>query len=361
MYATPSTTEATLSGALAGLLLSFLDAHALPARACRTRLAHWRTDGRITAVEWALCLQLIQAEHPQPALGLAIAQHMQPEHAGPLAYLALTCEDLGELLTQLERFHRLMWQGFVVDVERRSEAITLRWTPQPLPPLQALDIARLAFETGLAGMVHLLRMITGDHLSPETVTLLGSPVQNTTPYEEFFGGNVTFSAQCSSLTFSSAALREPVQRRNPALRQLVERQAQAQLRAIEPTDAFFAAFRPALLRAINAGAPTLAVVAAELGMSRASLQRRLQERDTSFQASLDKVRFELAVMYLENPGLSLSEIGLLLAFSEQSAFCRAFRRWCGQSPRAFRTQHGRPMRLSRQPDKHAPHDLRRTQ
>lgn len=328
--------DATLSGALGGVLTRFLDAQGLPARACRARLAHWKPDGRVPAVEWALCLHLIQAEDPRPALGLAIARHMQPEHAGLLAYLALACDDMGELLTQLERFHRLMWQGFTVEVRRDRDRVTLTWTPDRPPPPHTLDVARLAFETGIAGIVHLFRGLAGDAQSPLAVTLLGAPPPDLAPYEAFFRCPVAFSDRTSALVFPAALLRLPVTAKDTVLRELVERQAQAQLRAIAPGDAFLAAFRAALVRALGAGAPTIAVVARELGLSRATLQRQLQARGTGFQQALDGIRYELARMYLENPALSLAEVALLLAFSEQSAFCRAFRRWSGQTPRRYR-------------------------
>lgn len=328
--------EATLSGALGGVLVRFLDARGLPARACRARLAHWKPDGRIPAVEWALCLHLIQAEDPRPALGLEIARHMQPEHAGLLAYLALACDDMGELVTQLERFHRLMWQGFAVQVQRGTDDVTLTWTPLQAPPPHTLEIARLAFETGIAGIVQLFRALAGDAQSPRAVTLLGAPPRDLAPYTAFFGCPVAFSDHTSSLCFPASTLRLPISAKDNALRQLVERQAQAQLRAIAPADAFLDRFRAALVRALGAGTPTLAAVAAELGMSRASLQRQLQARGTGFQQALDGIRYEMARMYLENPALSLAEVALLLAFSEQSAFCRAFRRWSGQPPLRYR-------------------------
>ena len=53
-----------------------------------------------------------------------------------------------------------------------------------------------------------------------------------------------------------------------------------------------------------------------------------------------RTREQLARQYLGDPGLALAEIGLLLGYSEQSAFTRAFRRWTGQTPQAFR-QGGR--------------------
>jgi AraC-like DNA-binding protein len=51
---------------------------------------------------------------------------------------------------------------------------------------------------------------------------------------------------------------------------------------------------------------------------------------------LDGVREELARRYLLRTSLALSELPLLLGFSDQSAFCRAFRTWTGDTPGKFR-------------------------
>jgi len=53
---------------------------------------------------------------------------------------------------------------------------------------------------------------------------------------------------------------------------------------------------------------------------------------------LDETRRELAKEYVNDTSLSFSEITYLLGFSEQSNFTRAFKRWQGQSPSAFREQ-----------------------
>lgn len=51
---------------------------------------------------------------------------------------------------------------------------------------------------------------------------------------------------------------------------------------------------------------------------------------------VDLLRRELALRYLEDPSLTLTEIGFLLGFVELSSFHRAFRRWTGTTPGQYR-------------------------
>jgi AraC-like DNA-binding protein len=58
----------------------------------------------------------------------------------------------------------------------------------------------------------------------------------------------------------------------------------------------------------------------------------------SFQSLLDETRFQLAKSYLLDSSLDLVEMALLLGYSEQSAFTRAFRHWTGMAPAQWRKQ-----------------------
>ena len=86
------------------------------------------------------------------------------------------------------------------------------------------------------------------------------------------------------------------------------------------------------------GEPALEEVAELLGMTSWSLQRRLREQGLSFSQLVDNVRRELANRYLREPQLPISQLALLLGYSETSAFSRAFRRWFGISPRQWRRE-----------------------
>ena len=67
-----------------------------------------------------------------------------------------------------------------------------------------------------------------------------------------------------------------------------------------------------------------------------TLQRQLDQHDTRFTQLLDDTRQDLARRYISNAELSLLEIAMMLGFAEQSSFNRAFKRWFGESPGAYR-------------------------
>ena len=78
-------------------------------------------------------------------------------------------------------------------------------------------------------------------------------------------------------------------------------------------------------------------VARQLGMSRQTLYRRLKAEGVTFEAILEAKRRSLAIRYLGIHRLSVKAAAYKLGFSDPAAFSRAFKRWTGSSPGAFRT------------------------
>jgi AraC-like DNA-binding protein len=97
--------------------------------------------------------------------------------------------------------------------------------------------------------------------------------------------------------------------------------------------------RDVLWRAVQGSEPSLEAVAGVLGLAPRSLQRQLQEEGTTFQGILDGMRCGLAYLYLGQRGLRVDEVAQRLGFRDSSAFGRAFRRWTGTSPAAYRDRH----------------------
>lgn len=84
--------------------------------------------------------------------------------------------------------------------------------------------------------------------------------------------------------------------------------------------------------------PSLENAASEMGMSGRTLRRKLAEEGTSYQKELDRVRQRLSREYFARGGRSITELSMMLGFTDSSAFAKAFRRWTGLSPSEFMEQ-----------------------
>jgi AraC-like DNA-binding protein len=71
-------------------------------------------------------------------------------------------------------------------------------------------------------------------------------------------------------------------------------------------------------------------------MSLRTFQRRLESEGTRFRVLLDQTRTQLAESLLADATNTLAEVGFYCGFSEQASFSRAFKRWTGKTPSAYR-------------------------
>ena len=94
--------------------------------------------------------------------------------------------------------------------------------------------------------------------------------------------------------------------------------------------------RDAIMQRIAQGPPHIEEIAASFPLKARTLQRRLAEAGTTYRRIVDEVRFEAACRLLEDPGLPLAEIASALGYSDPANFTRAFTRWTGTTPRAYR-------------------------
>lgn len=319
-----------VSGALIGMLRDYLDTRGLAAPECRARIEAWPLEARIPLADWISLLQLVESVDPRPALGLQIGQCIAPRHAGVMGYIGLSCDSLGEAFMRFERFHRLVYDGNPAVMAIHGDVVTLSWGIEHGLPGQLAD------ETAIAVFATIVRKLVNEKLAPSSVNFVNPAPQDLGPYEEFFGCPVTFGGTLTCVTFPLRYLALPIAHSDPGLRMLLENQAEALLRALPSRQEFQTELKEALVRSLHEGTPTLERVAGRLAMSPRTLQRRLGELDLNFQHLLDRTRAELARGYLLEGHLTLSEIALLLGYSEQSAFNRAFKRWTGQTPKSLR-------------------------
>ena len=286
---------------------------------------------------WNTVLQ--QACQLRPDLiapGLNIGQRIEPKHAGVLGYLAIYSATLGRALQSYLRYERLFYTTDVANFELIDGQATLSWCKN----MACLDHE----ESTMAGIVTLLNQHMAQPLALTRVhfSAPGNAARRDA-CERFFGCEVHYSSPYTSLVGPAALLMQPMKGGDDALLSLLQSHADSQL-AKQPEQRWLLDLQECIMRRLPEGEVSQDKLAESLAISPRTLQRRLEANQTNWQQLLDSTRQTLARRYLLDDGLTLAEIALLLGYSEQSAFTRAFQRWENTSPSCYRAQwrHGRP-------------------
>jgi AraC-like DNA-binding protein len=82
--------------------------------------------------------------------------------------------------------------------------------------------------------------------------------------------------------------------------------------------------------------PDIHLVADTMLTSPRTLQRRLHSAGLTYAHLVAEARRASAERLLAEPKLTIAEVGRMLGYSDPAHFTRAFQRWTGVSPRAFR-------------------------
>lgn len=260
-------------------------------------------------------------------LGFEIGRHVKPRSYQVLGYAILASATLQEAIQRLIRFEKLAGNLGQSSLFIEGDRARLEWQC----PLEG-EPARFLREAAVTGWITFARQLVVEAPQPLRVCFRHSAPQDTSRYAAYFQCPVQFDAAFDGVEFSVGFLALPVQSADPGLGDMMQREARLQLADYDSQTNLVAAVRREIYLLLAEGEPTVDAVAARLGMADRTLQARLRKHGFSFQQVVENLRRTLADIYLLDRRLSLTDISLLLGFSEQSSFTRAFRRWHGESP-----------------------------
>ena len=297
----------------------------------RSKLALISKKCTIPIEQWRTLLAEAAASTPAPHIGLQIGSEVRLRHTGALGYLLLNCNYLVDALETYNRCERRFYSINFSRIERKGDNLTLLW-PDRLGAENALFV-----EVALTALATFLRYRFPTTCRLVQVNLTGPVTKNLEPYTNYFRCPVVFESTHPGITvdYVVASQLESGELAK-SFYSIQNRQAEAFNRVIEVTNPFLRQLQKTLLKLIPEGKVSLGRVAKNTGYSPRSLQRRLGEYDFSYQVLLDAVREQLGCRYLTDPNLNFFEVAMLLGFSEQSAFNRAFKQWTGETPGGYR-------------------------
>jgi len=286
--------------------------------------------------QWWDLLDELAAELNKPALGLEIGRHIKVEHCGVLGYLFRTSRNLGEALLCFKRFQRLIYAGSQAEVKQsNNNTFSVIWNPDFGYSSQLSD------ELLLTSMTNITREIIQPHaLNLVQVTFTQSIIEkNLAIYESFFNCPVLPKQQKLSISFQISDLSCPIQYEDQNLHSLLGKQAEELLSHLPEDDIFIVELRDTVIRCLHEGQADASMVASRLNISVRTLHRRLKDKKKVYREVLKDIRKSMALKYLSDNKLTLAEVALLLGYSEQSTFSRAFSSWYGKSPLQYKRMH----------------------
>ncbi len=330
------------STVLAGMVLSVLEAaaaigvdvEAIAAHAGLDREALRDADARVP-IEADLRVWEALSER---GVGLELGARFGPHLMGAVGHAVQHADTLGEALAALERWRAVVHVELLPALEHRRTAVGERLvlTRSPTPAFAKL---REPLYAQASGTVALLRVMTGRDVSPvEVVYPIGRP-PDAARHEAFFGCPVRWGEAKLEVAFDAAIGSLALPRSDARLFSYLAHRADT-LSATLPSDETFAVRTRREIDALLSREPRLDTVAARLAVSERTLHRRLKEEGTTFATLLDEARRDRAFLLLDDVSRSASEIAYALGYAEPGAFFRAFKRWTGTTPQAWRAQRG---------------------
>ena len=315
-------------GMLHGLEQLGYDLDALLAAAGLRRRDVEDPDAFLSPKACATVFENAERERRVPNLALQLAQRT-PVGANPLLdYLLVTSDSVEQGLERLTRYLRLVNPSVGLAIRRE-------WSPVRM----VVERAQAQLFTELTVSLCVIRLMreTGDQFRAAHVSFTHQP-DDVVEYAKVLQCPVRSRASWNGIAIAKRTLEIPLKRRDPALRSWLERQANAILARLPAAGDACDEVRSVLSAQATAGEMTIDAVARRLSTTARTLQRRLARSGTSFEELRDDARRQAAELYLSTTTLTIAEVTYLLGYSEPTAFHRAFRRWHGTTPQAFRAQ-----------------------
>lgn len=264
-----------------------------------------------------------------PDFGLAFGAWF-PGMPSLLGHLLSTCKTAGEALQAFIRYQRLEHSVWHLDLEPVSDGMSIRY--QAAHPLAD---HRLMVDFAFASLLSAGERLTGNTLRPAHACLAYARPSRVADLMRHFGPELKFEADENRLVIAKSDLQRPVLGASDPARAALEAPLAAGLAILDGSRKLSSRIMPLLGhgedRCFN-----LAEISQRLSLSPRRVQQGLQVEGTSFMALRDAFRRDEACRLLCAPELTIKEIAGRLGFSEPSAFHRAFHRWTGHSPAAWR-------------------------
>lgn len=289
-------------------------------------------EGRIPVSKmtrlWALAVEATGDD----AFGLSVPNYIQPTTFHALGFALMVSTSLRDAWLRTQRYYQIVSNVLEIQIQQGERESALCYVKIP-----GNEYAKEAIDAFVATMVTLSADITGGNAKPTKILLERAKPKQADQFKASLSCEVYFETGHNEIYFKNEDLDRVLATANRDIALKNEEVVQSYLARLlqQPLSK---QVTERIITLLAMGEPSQQLVADELNISSRQLQRKLKDESSSFRGLLEGVRKDLAKNYLARPQQSVIEIAFQLGFQDPSNFTRAFKRWFGVSPTAFRKQ-----------------------
>jgi len=292
-----------------------------------------REGAWIPAVKQAVLLEIAARETGDDLFGVHAATHFDPRDLGVIGYVGLSARTLGDAVLNLQRYLATMTAAWTIELSVHDDLAHITIEPAD----SSFFCYRQTSEFRARAFVKASEFITKTKITPAEVQFVHRYDGDPRGHQREFGCSVTFGHNRNEVILNHRDLAVPIETADDRLLRILATRCEDVLSERASSESgHIAKLERCIIDLLPTGRAKARNVATELGMSERTLVRHLAETGTSFSEILSQLRHELALKYLREPGISLTQVAFLLGYSNQSAFSAAFKRTTGRSPSQMR-------------------------
>src|SRR6476660_9399248 len=266
-------------------------------------------------------------------LGFTLARDFDLREIGLLYYVMASSQTLGDALKRIARYSKVTNEALVFGY-RKGNNLTINLSYSGVPR----HSDRHQIEFCMFAVLRICRVLTGQNLVPQHFSISHHRSGGTSEMARFVGTNVQFSADKDEFVLNGGAHELQLIHSDNYLNDVLLKYCEAALaHRLGDLSQLRTRVENAISSLLPHGRVILGDIARSLGMSKRMLARKLSDEGLNFTESLEELRRDLAVRYLDDRKLQVSKIAWLLGFHEVSAFTHAVKRWTGKTPSEMRT------------------------
>ncbi len=292
-----------------------------------------KVHGKVPLKSYLRFMEHAAATADDPLLGIRLARSCGPETLGAVGFLFLSSRTLAEALTDFCAYLNLLQDTTDFQFTHDRRHLAFHYQMYGIPDIDC----RQDVEFSLALTSRMVRIFGGADVEIEAISFRHSPSVPVSEYERLLKAEARFNQESNSVIVPAAMARVSGHALDSSLSGILKDFLDAELMRRGRIHSFADQIRHVLLGNRIKTPVTADKMARYLGISPATLYRKLKGEGLTFGEILDEVHFEIAKGYLADSALTVTQIAHIIGFTESASFTRAFSRWSdGMTPSQYR-------------------------